>query len=205
MSKHCHAHQQLALVLAETKSRGRRCLDIVMLRDELLYDSIGSCLCDLVLARVNYFAGRAVQIAPGTPSLIYSVTPAELGSRRCGQTRCASCRSERGRSVPRGIRRQYARGRTSVRLPQFGRGAGLDARNGRTRQRVVLFEMRKSCWTWEKRTQQVRWSSNGQTAALCDAVDTNFAGHGSYPQPSITLRQPDLREMTSIARRILNE
>jgi hypothetical protein len=171
--------------------------------NEVLHDPIGSPLSNFVLARINYFAGGAVQIAPGAPSLIHSVTPAELGSRRCGQTRCASCRSERGRSVPRGIRRRYARGRISVRRPQFGRDAGLGARNCRTTQRAVLFEMTKSCWTWEERTQQVRWSSNAQTGALrCDGHE--LCGHGSYAQPSITLRQPDWKEMTGIAR-LLNE
>jgi hypothetical protein len=123
---------------------------VVMRGNKVLHNPVGSCLRDFVLARINYFGGGAVQIAPGAPSLIHSVTPAELESIRSGQTRCASCRFERGRSVPRGIRRRYARGRILVRPPQLGRGAGLGARNGRTRQRVVLFERTKSCWTWEK-------------------------------------------------------
>jgi hypothetical protein len=100
-----------------------------------------------------YFAGGAGEIAPGAPSLIHSVTPAELESRRSGQTRCASCRSERERSLLRDIRRRHAHGRISARQPQFGRGDGSDTRNYRRGQPADLFEM--SCWTYRQTSEKI--------------------------------------------------
>jgi hypothetical protein len=147
----------------------------------------------LVLTRINYFVGGTVNIAPGAPSLIHSITPAEVGSRRSGQTRCASCRSERERSVPRGIRRRYAHRRISARPRQFGRCDGSGGRNCRTKRPVVLFEM--SCWTYRRHRESLLLSASPRRAQPVTTWSTvwNYAaancGRKHGPIESVVARQ----------------
>ena len=72
--------------------------------------------------------------------------------------------------MPRGIRRRYVRGRISVRLRQFGRGDGLGARNCRTRQRVVLFEM--SFLTYGRLREQLLLRHRGSGATREYVLDS---------------------------------
>jgi len=114
--------------------------------------------------------------APAAPALIDSITPAELESIRSGQTRCASCRSERGRSEPRGTRRRPRNGFTpAIREQLLAKMRPLatdicpfanlpEKREGRWGQGLTLDKMESCQWLQPKLVGQfefVEWTPDG--------------------------------------------